>query len=398
MISVVHYWNGSPQVANAKWDHVFRLLKACAAQGWRTCLVWSRLPDDPSLSRPFRDIGCEIALLPRPAGNFSLSCIRDAYRLLRRVNCTILHCHNVHTSPLIAAALARTPVRIWSNQAMSPYYEQGHRARGIHRFRPSVRVSCALSTRVLCISSAVRDELRDLGLNTARFLVQPWGIDTSAYSAASEDGLRAELGIGQDASIVTAVGHAVPVKGWDVLIRAFAVVAARMSQCRLLLVGGLDGPTERETAASLKSTVHDLGLDGRVRFLGRRNDIPRILAASDVFAFPSRSEGQGMALLEAMATGLPCVAARVGGIPETLAHDRNGLLFEREDAQDLSGKLWMLLSDRALRQRLSQAARRDVQAYSLEKVNERVLGLYRMLLEGAPVSGRIENPAVSENV
>lgn len=381
MISIVQYWGGCPQVPNSKWCHFLQLLTACAAQGWRTGLVWSRMPQDPALSRPFQEIGCEIFLLPRPTANFSLSCIRDTWGLLRRTRCTIFHCHNVHTSPLIAAAIAGTPVRMWSKLAMSPYYEKNTIPRGIHRLQLSVRVSGFLSTRVLCISTAVRDELKGLGLDATRLLVETPGIDCSVYSTASENGLKAELGLPADAFIITTVGHADPVKGWDILIRAFSSIASRLPSSHLLLVGGLDNTdVERHTAGILRSLVHNSGIERRIHFLGQRKDIPRVLAASHVFAFPSRSEGLAMALLEAMAAGLPCVAARVGGIPDVLVDECTGLTFERESVEDLAGKLLVLLSDPQLRRDLSERARQRAWYYSLEQSSARIVSLYQRLL------------------
>jgi len=183
------------------------------------------MPDEPTLVEPFRDAGCEIILEPRSHGNFDLSSIRQTYKLLRRLECDVFHCHNDHTSPLIGATLAGVPGRIWSKLAMSPYYERGISPKGIHRLQPSVRLSGMLAHKVLAVSDAVRQELIDLGVSAEKVETLRCPIDLACYDGADGLNFRAELGMGRQDLVVTAVGHAVPVKGWDVLVRAFTEVA-----------------------------------------------------------------------------------------------------------------------------------------------------------------------------
>jgi len=140
-VSIVQYWGGCPQTPNSKWQRFLRIIQRCAEKNWRTYLIWSRMPEDLGLARPFQQAGCEILLQRRPKRNFDLRCALGTYRMLRHVQCDVFHCHNVHTSPLIAAVLARVPVRVWSKLAMSPYYEQGEKPRGLHRLVPGLRIS-----------------------------------------------------------------------------------------------------------------------------------------------------------------------------------------------------------------------------------------------------------------
>jgi len=96
---------------------------------------------------------------------------------------------------------------------------------------------------------------------------------------------------------------------------------------------------------------------------------------------PSRSEGQPLALMEAMASGLPCIASAVGGIPETVTHEVDGLLFDREDAGQLTDRLKRMLSNADLRQRLGTAARGSSAAFGLDAYVEAIFALYSKLLE-----------------
>jgi glycosyltransferase involved in cell wall biosynthesis len=206
----------------------------------------------------------------------------------------------------------------------------------------------------------------------------PCPVDVESYANASSDGVREALGFAESDLVVTTVGQASPVKGWDILVRAFDAVSRRFPQAHLLLVGRTAAP-EAAFVAELTDLVEKLGLDGKVHFAGERGDIARILKASDVFAFPSRSEGQGLALTEAMAARLPCVASAVGGIPELITHGRNGLLFPREDADQLSRHLTALLSDRSLRDRLGRRAQQESTRFAMARYVDEIVDLYETL-------------------
>ncbi len=376
----MQYWAGCPQTPNSKWQQFVHVVQACAERGWRTYLVWSSMPEAPELSRPFLDCGCRILLQPRAQGNFDVRCVLQTYRLLRRYRCDIFHCHNVHTSPLIGATLAGVPVRIWSKLAMSPYYEQAREPTGLHRLQPSVRISCALAHRTLCISTAVRDELLAIGIPGGKLTVMLQPVDLARYQRSRPGAIRDALGLQPQDVVVTAVGHAVPVKGWDIAIRAVADVRQRLPTVHLLLVGSTNSPEESQFAPRLRQLVQTLSLEGAVHFLGRRADVAEILAASDIFLFPSRSEGQGLALTEAMAAGLPCVAARVGGIVDLIVDGENGFLCERDDADALARRLIELLQDEGLRRRFTERGRQSVQGLSMESITHQTVCLYREVL------------------
>jgi glycosyltransferase involved in cell wall biosynthesis len=387
--SIVHYWGGCPQTSNSKWRRFLAIVERCGEEGWWNYLVWSRMPEDPALVEPFRDAGCEIILQPRSGGNFDFASVWRTYKLLRRVKCDVFHCHNDHTSPLIGATLARVPVRVWSKLAMSSYYEQGVAPKGIHRLQPSVRLSSMLAHRIHTVSDAVQEELIDLGVSADKVKTLRCPIDLARYDGADGSKFRAELGVSRQDLLVTAVGHAVAVKGWDVLVRAFTEVAGEFPHVHLGLVGSIDSTEECEFAQMIDGLVRQAGLTGRIRLVGRRSDIPACLAGSDVFVLPSRSEGQPLALMEAMASGLPCVAAAVGGIPETIRHGENGLLFAREDVDQLTDRLRQVLSDVTLCLRLSGSAKQSSKAFGIETYVEALFSLYCDLLENGGQKTRL---------
>ena len=154
------------------------------------------------------------------------------------------------------------------------------------------------------------------------------------------------------------------------MLDAFAALPADVSfRARLYMVG--DGP-ER---ATLEARRDALGLGHRVTFLGARNDVSEVLMAADGFVMSSKSEGLPMALLEAMAAGVPCIATAVGGIPDLFGKDR-GLLVPAQDAPALADRMTAIVRSPELRQRLvTNAAANLVEHYALDAIANRYLDL-----------------------
>ena len=377
-ITVVQYWAGCPKSPNSKWQRFLAIIQRCQEQGWRNYLVWSRMPENLALVGPFRKAGCEIILQPRSRRNFDVASIWLTYKLLRRLKCDIFHCYNDHTSPLIGAALAGVPVRIWSKLAMSPYYEKGVSPRGLHRLMPGIRVTCFCAHRIIAISEKVRQELIESGGPSKQIDTVYVPVDYHRFANAAKGNIRQELCFDQSHIIITSVGHAVPVKGWDVTIKAFVQVHKQIPNARMILVGDR---TSLEYYNQLTGLVKQYEMEENIKFTGKRDDIPEILKASDIFILPSRSEGLSLALIEAMAAGLPCVAARVGGIPEVINHRENGLLFERESVEELTGHLVRLIEDRSLRTKIASQASNRATAFSIQAYVDKVFECYKYMID-----------------
>jgi glycosyltransferase involved in cell wall biosynthesis len=264
---------------------------------------------------------------------------------------------------------------------MSSFYEKGLPPRGLQRLYLSNRFSSCCSHYVLALTEAVRGEFIRQGGSGQKTVVVPGPVDVERFAAASGDGVRENLGLTSRAFIMTAVGHAAPVKGWDVLLHAFAKVAAGKQDLHLLLVGSTSSTDERPFMEYLRSIVMEAGCADRVHFTDHRPDVAEILKATNLFVFPSRSDGQGLALVEAMASGLPCLAAATGGIPDVITDGVNGLLFEREDVADLAEKLSRLLDDNQLRSRLAEAAREAANRYTMDAYVQTIFRCYQLLLQ-----------------
>lgn len=199
---------------------------------------------------------------------------------------------------------------------------------------------------MLAVCRATLDDYLAWGFRPATQAVVYNGIDLSLYSRSDRAGARQELGLGVDAFVALVLARPYPGKGIDCLIDA---VESGM-RCRrdlfgrlqVLVAGGSSHVRKYEALAARK------GLSGIVRFLGHRDDVLRLLAASDCSVLPSLYEGLPYAISEAMAASLPVVASRVGGIPEMVVHGRTGLLIEPGSAEELRDALAVLLSDPSL--------------------------------------------------
>src|SRR5262249_10910403 len=203
------------------------------------------------------------------------------------------------------------------------------------------------------------------------------GVDVNRFRPGNPAAARAALGLPTNRFVVGTVGRLDPVKGQTTLLRAFALLRSLCAdQGALLLIVG-DGPCRSELTALMVSA----GLDGRVHFLGERHDIPEVLQAMDAFVLPSIAEGSSNTLLEAMATGLPVVATRVGGSPELVDNDVNGILVAPREPQALAEAIGSYLSDSRLRALHGASAReRAVACFGLERMTNSYLGLYRQLV------------------
>jgi glycosyltransferase involved in cell wall biosynthesis len=256
----------------------------------------------------------------------------------------------------------------------------GHMNSGMHRI--AYRLMTSVYDQIHTVSGGVRDAAIEAGQGWAeRTFVVYNGIDLETLDRKAEGGrerIRAALGIAAGTPVAVAVGNPRPVKGIDILIEAAATVCRHRPETVFLVAGAAETSAYGEQLGRMVSAC---GLNAaQFRFLGSRSDIPALLAASDIFVMPSRAEGFSNALLEAMAMRLACVATAVGGNPEAIRHQENGLLTEVGRPDELSKHFMTLLADPALRSRLGSAARRTVeQSFSIEATLNRVVNLYESL-------------------
>lgn len=239
------------------------------------------------------------------------------------------------------------------------------------RRRLALRAASALSDSTVAVSHFSRRVVADrLSIAEDGLEVVHNGVSPLLGSA---DEVRRELGCGVDDVLILAVGNLYPVKGHGFLVDAVGNLL-QTSPARVILA--IAGRGEQE--AVLRAQASALGLDDSVRLLGFRSDIPDLLAAADVFAMPSLSEGLPMAILEAMFAGKAIVASEVGGIPELIQDGVQGILVPASDAGRLTAALRTLVLDGDLRRRMgAAAAERAEGAFSTRAMGARYLDIYR---------------------
>lgn len=204
----------------------------------------------------------------------------------------------------------------------------------------------------------------------------PRSVDLEKFSAVRQDDL------GRSQSVITIVGRLTPLKGHAYFLKAMARVVRSAPYVKILIVG--DAPKKKEYyRQELEVLTRHLGLSEHVEFLGKRKDIPQIMAASDVVVMSSiEPEAFGRVIIEAQAAGTPVVATSVGGIVEVVEHEKTGLLVLPKDIDAMAGAVLRVLNDKKLARDLVSAARRRLEEeFTLEKMAERTIRVYEELME-----------------
>lgn len=243
------------------------------------------------------------------------------------------------------------------------------------------RLTTACADAVLSISRHAAREMSDQwGVNRAKLHVIPDGVDVRLFSPDGDEGRRAgvrgSLGISNDAHVAICVANLLPIKAIDLLLKAWRQVAMADRSARLLIVG--EGPLKPE----LLAMTHELRCESSVHFLGRREDVPDLLRASDLFVLSSRYEGTSNAVQEAMASGLPVVATDVGGMRDLIESGKTGWLVPAGGVQSLAEQILSAFMHPDWRSLVAGAARHAaVETFSLESWIERYSALYRRLID-----------------
>lgn len=299
-----------------------------------------------------------------------------AVKLIRQA-CKQKHYHIIHThgwatmlAGYVASKFTNTPIVI--NGEHGTLYFDTWKQRLMQRF---------LFNRMylnLSVSRALINEISQrFKVSVGRFKAILNGVNISKFQPdeQSRQKVRQELSIADEQFVVGSVGRLVEVKNYPSFIRAFALVVKKYPQAKLLIAG--DGPMRPE----LEALIAEHNLAEQVNLLGRREDVPAVMNALDVFVLPSFREGLSNTILEAMASGLPAVVTKVGGSPEIVIDGETGYLFEVSNIEQLAGYLCQLLEDKNLLAKISKQARQHVaDNYSLQGMVENYQQTYLDLM------------------
>jgi glycosyltransferase involved in cell wall biosynthesis len=327
---------------------------------WKNAFV----PDLERLGVPVHCLGDPRALDPR--------WLARLHALVRRRRFDLVHTH----MPLVAVGARTLPSR--RVRIVHTEHNIWQRYRLVTRW--ANRLTYSRNSAVIAVSDAVAASIgRAPFVRAPDVCVIRHGPDLPAYGVTpdSRRRARAALPIAQDALVVGAVGNFTAKKDHRTMLEATAQVAAFNPTLQLVLVGS--GPLE----STLRDATASLGLTDRVLFAGSRDDIEDLLPAFDVFALSSRHEGLPIALVEAMAAGIPCVATSVGGVPELITDGNEGLLVPPGDAASFADGLRTLLGDERLRHSCGNRASQSARRFDIAQAVRGVEAVYREVL-GCP--------------
>jgi glycosyltransferase involved in cell wall biosynthesis len=249
------------------------------------------------------------------------------------------------------------------------------------------RLTLPYATRVATVCGPFARQLERAGVRPERVFVRHSSVAAADARAGEVEarGLRARLGVAEGERVILSVGRLSREKGHADLVRALGHLAETSPGLKFKAVIVGDGP-ER---ASLEAESASLGLKGRVVFAGHANDVRPFYAAADCMALPSHSEGSPLALLEAMAAGLPVVATAVGGVPEVAADGETALLVRARDPRAFASALARVLSDETLARSLAANASARVASDFSPEARARALVEFYAGLVSEKAGGRL---------
>jgi glycosyltransferase involved in cell wall biosynthesis len=366
------YFYTDSRVLGGAEKAMFTLLELLDREAWQPTLLLDDAVGTESLSARAEELEIPVRrVAPMPLGLSGARRLPAMIRLLRAERPDVFHAHMsspvAAKYPLAAAVMARVPAVLGTVHVAefvppdhSTYWQLRALSRGVDRY--------------LTVSRDIAVELVErLDWPADKIEVVYNGVDTDRFEMTAPPGLRDELGGGGGRPIVLTPARLNEQKGHPVLLEAVAEVPDAV----FVLAG--DGP-ERQ---ALETLAEQLGVTDRVRFLGHRTDIPQLLAAADVFALPSLYEGSSLAVLEAMAAGIPIVSSAIGGTDELIEQGRSGLLVPAGDAKALAAALRRVLADRALWETFAARARERVERdLTRERMVHRVMAVYEEILGG----------------
>ncbi len=332
-------------------------------RGHRVIAVSIAPPPHGILADAFRARGVAVHGVPKGRG-VDPRVVLGLARLLRRERIDVVHTHN--PQPLVYGAAAGRLTRkgvVHTKHGVNP--ETGRRLW-------LRRATGHLAHAYVAVSDATADVARrNHECIASRLSIIRNGIDLDAYrpDAAARKAVRAELGIPEDAWVYGTVGRVSVEKDHALLVRAAGPLLG--PGVRLVIVG--DGAEMERVRSEARP------FDPWVVLAGMRRDAPRLLAAFDAFVLSSRSEGLPIALLEAMATGLPVVSTEVGGVAEVTLHGAAAILVPPNDERSLARAL-AEVREPSRAEALAASARTRAQAFDLKNVTDAYLALYREAL------------------
>ena len=310
-----------------------------------------------------------------------LSVLATVKRIQKKFDFDIIDAHWVYPDGLAAVLLGRffkKPVVVSARGSDINLYGQ------FPLIRRLLRYTLHKTDRVIAVSRALKMAMVRLGIPDSKISVIPNGVDTKKFYPLCRKEAREKLGVPGDAKVILSVGHLTPGKGFDVVMKAIALLLEESPQENLQLIIVGDGPFRK----ALEKTGSILNLARNVSFRGNvsHEELFLLYSAADLFCLASEMEGCPNVILESLACGTPVVATAVGGIPEIIQSDEFGLLAERNETQ-IAGAIQAALRKSWQSGDLIQLAKQ----HSWEQTAWAVRHVFESVLNGKnEMSGRVE--------
>ncbi len=350
-------------------EHLVTIFRNIDRRRYEPCVV--AVQERGDLAEEIEAMGVEVFVLGRfRSKRYDPGALWDCWRLFRGRGVGLVHAHFHYASRFShpAAWLAGGTATVTSvHDIMAAPRPRRNRVN---------RLLGRMTDRWIACSEAVKQDLVAFdGLPPEEIEVLHYGIDHLRFSPAPDKGAaRAAKGLPTDGPLLGIVSRLAGNKGHLALVRAMASVVKRFSEATLLVAG--TGKME----AQIRAEVDRLGLKERVRFLGRRRDVPELLGLLDIFLLPSRDDPFPVALLEAAAAGLPVVTTESGGNPESVWHGETGLVVPVDDPEALAEAIGTVLENPEQARRWGQAGRAKIERLHTARVMmDRLEALYRRL-------------------
>lgn len=370
-------WGGSPDI--------FRILSSHLSQDLYDITIITGPTEHPTLRteeflRRFRTRTVVVPDLVRDVDpRRDLSALWYLYRLFRRERFSVVHTHTAKAGALgrIAAKMAGGPVTVHTPHGHNFYGYFGPAASSwivsVEKF-----LAGGFTDAIVALTQLEKDDYLARGIGAGgkiSIIYQGLELNRLVHDYKEKVRLKSSLGIKPGAAVVGMAGRLEPVKGSLFFIEAAALIAKSYPDTVFLVIG--DGALRR----AMEEKARELGISGSVIFAGWREDAADLISTMDVLVLPSLNEAVGMVLIEAQAQSVPVVASRVGGVPEVVNDRKTGLLVPPSDPDAIAKAVSGLLSDKALRSAMGEAAATWVfDKFRAEDMAARTSALYVELL------------------
>lgn len=346
-------------------------LKWFKEQGWETWVAAKNENSDESCDIPYCDHFVNIDFARSPFSKNTFIAYRQLRHLLFRESFDIVHAHTP-----VGGVLTRFAARNARKNGTKVVYT----AHGFHFYRGAPLRNWILwypverfMARFTDVLITINREDYSLAHSFSRCDVEyvpGVGVELDRFENVGMRGyIRQSLGFGSSDFIILSVGDLIPRKNQALIVKALDLLP---EECKLCICG--EGP-ERER---LEEITLELCVDKRVHFLGYRNDIPVVMAASDCLAFPSIHEGLPVSVIEAMAAGLPVIASSIRGInPDLICNDENGLLLGANTPEEMAQCICFYMNNRGATEKIAARAREDVRKFDVDNLLKYMAEIYR---------------------